>query len=524
MLDFKFYLSIFWRRLPYFLVLLTLGTAAGIAVALILPPVYEAEARLVVESEQIPDELAASTVQIDASEQLQIIEQRILTRDNLLEMANRLGIYRGAGAPDEPLSPDETVRDLRERIQIRTTGGSAQRGLSQATIVRVSFAAPTAQMAANVTNEVVTLMLQENVEMRTTVSGQTLEFFTQEVTRLEQEMAQLSARILAFKEANQDALPDSLDFRRSQQAAAQERLLEQERAENVLRDRRDRLVTLYEQTGDVELFEPGGAATAEEARLQALKDQLATSVAVLSLDNPRVAVLRAQIEALEQVVAEQQAATSNTLPSADGTPLTAYELQLADIDGQLDFIATQKEQINAVLDDLAETIAATPGNALALGTLERNFENLRIQYDRAVTNRARAETGDMIEALARGERISVIEQAVPPAEPTSPNRRRIAAAGVAGGLGLGFGFIVLLELLNTAVRRPVDIVNGLDITPIMTLPYMRTRAQIWRRRLIVLAAVLAVLIGVPALLWYVDTNIRPLQPLLEAALKRVGLN
>ena len=524
MLDFKFYLSIFWRRLPYFLVLLTLGTAAGIAVALILPPVYQAEARLVVESEQIPDELAASTVRIDASEQLQIIEQRILTRDNLLEMANRLGIYRGAGAPEEPLSPDETVRDLRERIGIRTTGGSVQRGQSQATIVRVSFIAPTAQMAANVTNEVVTLMLQENVEMRTTVSGQTLDFFTQEVTRLEQELAQLSARILAFKEANQDALPDSLEFRRNQQAAAQERLLEQERAENVLRDRRDRLVALYEQTGDVDLLSPGEARTAEEARLQALKDQLATSVAVLSLDNPRVAVLRAQIEALEQIVAEQQASAGTIQVDGDGAPLTAFEVQLADLDGQLEFIAAQKVQINAVIEALSASIADTPGNALTLESLDRTYANLRTQYDQAVANRARAETGDMIEALARGERISVIEQAVPPAEPTSPNRRRIAAAGVAGGLGLGFGFIVLLELLNTAVRRPVDIVNGLDITPIMTLPYMRTRGQIWRRRFIVLAAVLAVLIGVPAALWYVDTYIRPLQPLLSAALERVGLN
>ncbi|MGB0440778.1 MAG: Wzz/FepE/Etk N-terminal domain-containing protein, partial [Paracoccaceae bacterium] len=175
-MDIKFYLLIFWRRFPYFLILLTLGTAAGIAVSIILPPVYVAQARLVVESEQIPDNLARTTVQTDASEQLQIIQQRIMTRDNLLEMSNRLGIYRGEGRPDKPMTPDEIVSDLRQRVRIRTSGGSVARGQSTATIVNVGFNAPTAQMAASVTNEVVTLILDENIQMRTSASGDTLAF------------------------------------------------------------------------------------------------------------------------------------------------------------------------------------------------------------------------------------------------------------------------------------------------------------------------------------------------------------
>lgn len=524
-MDLKFYLSIFWRRFPYFLILLTLGTAIGVAVALILPPVYVAEARLVVESEQIPDDLARTTVRTDASEQLQIIRQRILTRDNLLEMANRLGIYRGAGAPDSPMTPDETVADLRQRVRIITQAGSVVRGRTTATIVRVNFSAPTAAMAATVTNEVVTLILDENVDMRTTVSGQTLDFFTQEVARLELELAQLSGEILQFKEANQESLPDSLDFRRSQQAAAQERLLEQERAENILRDRRDRLVVLYEQTGDDGLFEEQDSQTAEAAQLKALQDQLATSVAVLSLDNPRVAVLRAQIAALETIVAEQEAQAADlTEVNEAGDKLSPYELQLADLDGQLAFIAEQKARLNETLDALAVTIAATPGNALTLETLDRNYENLRTQYDQAVANRARAEQGDTIEALSRGQRITVIEQARAPNQPSSPNRARIGAMGVAGGLAMGLGIIVLLELLNAAVRRPADIVKGLDITPLVTLPYMRTRGQIWRRRLIILTVFMLVLIGLPAAIWYVDTNIRPLQPILDAVLRRAGLS
>ncbi|MEL6681417.1 MAG: lipopolysaccharide biosynthesis protein [Pseudomonadota bacterium] len=520
MLDFKFYLAVFWRRFPYFFVLLCLGTAIGLAVALTQQRIYVAEARLVVESEQIPDDLAASTVRTDATEQLQIIRQRILARDNILEMANRLGVYRGVNAPEERLTPDERVQDMRQRININTSGGTG-RARTGATIVTVSFDATQPQLAAAVTNEVVTLILQENVEMRTTVSGQTLEFFSQETERLEQELSQMSARILEFQEANLEALPDSLEFRRSQQAAEQERLLDLEREQSQLRDRRDRLVELYEQTGEVGLVGTV-ARTPEEAELQELEDELTRASAVLSADNPRIAVLQAQIAALERIVAEQQAAGALAV-NAEGGPLSPFELQLADLDGQLSFIEEQKNVITANLERLADSIAATPGNAITLGTLQRNFDNLRAQYDRAVENRAAAEVGDTIEALSKGQRISVIEQASPPASPTRPNRRRIVAMGIAAGLGMGFGLIALLELINTAVRRPVDIVNGLQITPIMTMPYIRTRGEIWRKRLIILVVVLLILVGLPAALWYVDTNIRPLQPMVEEILRRVGL-
>jgi uncharacterized protein involved in exopolysaccharide biosynthesis len=516
-MDYRFYLSLFLRRLPYFLLFLVIGTVIGLTLARILPPVYVAEARLVVEGEQIPDELAASTVRTEATEQLQIIEQRILTRDRLLEMANRLQIYEPVpGVSARRLNPDEIVSDLRDRIRIETTGGAGSRG--EATLVSVSFEAPTAAMSATVTNEVVTLILQENVAMRTSVAGQTLDFFTREVKRLDQELASQSAEILAFKNANKDALPDSLDFRRTQQAAAQERILQLDREEALLRDRRTRLVQIYEQTGQIEAG-PTVNQSDEQRQLQTLRDQMAQALSVLSPENPRVKLLAAQIASLEKVVAAQLAAGG---PAPANTELSVYDLQLADIDGQLDFIETQQTQIKAELDTLRKSIEATPGNAITIDTLERNYANTRVQYDLAVANRARAETGDVIEALAKGQRISIIEQAIAPREPRSPNRPLIALGGVAGGISLGLGVVLLLELLNTAIRRPQDLSTKLGITAFATLPLMRTPVQVRRRRAIILGVLALVVLAIPAGLWALDTYYRPLDLLLDQVLNRLG--
>lgn len=520
-MDLKFYLSLFLRRFHYFLLLAALGATVGLTLATVLPPVYVAEARLVVESEQIPDELAASTVRTEATEQLQIIEQRILTREKLLEMTNRLSIYAQAGqAPARPMAADEIVADLRDRIRIETTGGGQSRGRPEATIITVSFEAPTAALSAAVTNEVVTLILAENVAMRTTVAGQTLDFFVQEVARLDQALARQGAAIIAFKEANKEALPDSLEFRRNQQAAAQERLLQLSREVAVLKDRRARLVQIYESTGRVEAL-PAAEQTPEARQLQELRDQMSAALAVLSPENPRVKLLQAQVAALEKVVAGQTVAAAPA--GATATALTPYELQLADIDGQLAFSAEQEARINAEIEALRISIEATPGNTVALDTLERDYANTRAQYDQAVSNKARAETGDVIESLSKGQRISIIEQAVAPREPQSPNRPLIAAAGLGGGLAAGLGLVLLLEMLNTAVRRPAELTARLGITPFATLPYMRSRAQVWRRRTVILLAFFAVLLAIPAGLWFVHTEVIPLDLLLDRILGRVGL-
>ncbi len=526
-MDLRFYWTLFLRRLHWFVLVLLVCSGIGLTVARVLPTVYRAEARLVVESEQIPGELAASTVRTQANEQLQIIQQRILTREILVEMANRLNIY--AARRDEgkqPLTSEEIVRDLRERISIVISGtnsaaaaAAARRGDPMATIVTVSFEAPTAQLAAKVTNEVVTLILKEDVSMRTSVARQTLQFFEQEVERLDKELSQKATVILAFKQTNLAALPDSLDFRRSQQAVAQERLLGVERGEAELKDRRARLVRLHEAAVSSNSETPVQNRTAEQTRLQGLQDEMSKMLAILSPENPKVKLLAAQIAAAEKLVAVQIAGSD---VGADGQPLTAYDVQLADLDGQLRYLNEQKAQIQTEIDNLSASIAATPGNAVTLDTLQRDYDGTKEQYNRAVQNKAAAETGDTIEALSKGQRISVIEQAIAPNEPTSPNRPVIAAGGIAGGLFLGVAVAGLLELLKSGIRRPIDLTKGLGITTFATLPYLPSHAENMRRRAVVWGGVVAVLIVLAAGLWLIHTRYMPLDLLFEQMRRKLG--
>jgi len=506
--DIKFVLSLFLRRIHYFLFVALAVSSVVVTIAYTLPPGYTARATLLVESPQIPDDLAESTVRAGTNEVLQILSQRIRTRSSLLDIAREFDVYKDR----DRISADEIVSDMRSRIGI-----TLPRRRDAASFVYVSFSAESGQLSAQVANELVTRILEENRSLRTSVTGQTLDFFKQEVARLDQEIAEQGAKILAFKQNNQGALPDSLDFRRSRQASLQERVLQMERELAALRDRRARLTDLYERTGEVAL--DGEALTPEEERLQALKNELASALVLYSEQNPRIRALRGQVAAAEKIVLEQRRKSG-----AGNESLSAFEIQLADLDAQMEYILTEKASLEAELTALEKTIEKTPENAIVLGTLERDYENLRVQYQQATKDLAAARTGDQIEAQSRGQRITVVEQATVPRVPTSPPRRKIAAAGVAGGIGLGAAFIFLLEMMNRSVRRPVDLSNRLGITPFVSIPYIRSRRQTILRRTAIIAALAVVTVGIPAALYAVHVMYLPMDLLIEKLLNKTGLS
>lgn len=501
-IDLRFYVRRFLRRSHYFLLITILAGVLGITVASVLPPVYQAEARLLVEAPQIPDDLAPTTVRNAAPEILQIIKERLTTRERLLEMSRSLDIYAG----EKPLEEDQIVADMRERTTMLLPNSN-----DRAAFVTVSFAAKTGELSAKVTNAFVDAIVEESVALRTASAAQTLDFFTAEVARLNEELARQGAKILEFKLANKDALPDSLDYRRTRQTTLQERILQLDRDFAGLRDRRARLVELYERTGQVE--QVTDARTSEQRQLQELQDELTSALAILSPQNPRVKNLQAQIEALQKVVAGQVSSNSSM-----DVGLTVYEVQLADIDGQAQFISDQKAEVEAELNALKASIDATPENAITLDVLERDYENIQLQYNTAVSRLSQAAVGDRIESLSKGQRITVIEAAIVPNDPARPNRKLIVAGSIGGGMALGAALLLLLEFLDKSIRRPVDVTSALGITPFATIPFIRSRQEMWRRRLLVGAAFLITLVGMPLGLYLLHTEVMPLDEVLDRLL------
>jgi len=520
--ELRFYLSIFWRRLPILLVVFLTVSVTAFALAVIMPTVYTARGLLLVEAPQIPISLAQSTVQVGSREQLAVIQRRLLTRANLLQIAREFDVYENTGS----LSPDEIVTKMRADTRISSSGNN-----SAATVMEVQFSARTGAIAASVANEYITRILSENANNRQARAEGTLEFFQQEAERLERELEARNQQILEFQNANADALPDTVNYRLNRQEILQQRITQIDRDKSILTDQRDRLVDLQNRGIEFVRPEEDVPRTQLEQQLAQLRNQLTNARAIYSPDSPRVTVLSARIAALEELQEEEEARAEAEQaleplsgdPAANFDPPTAIELQVDEIETRLRFLAEQEALIEAELVELEDTLVRTPANAIALEGLRRDYASIERQYSSALDRLSTAATGERIEVMSKGERISVIEQARAPDEPSDPNRPLIAATGLAAGAGLAVALFAALEVLNKAVRRPVDLANHLGITPIATVHYIVTPGERLRRRLAILLVVLAILILVPAALYYVHYEVRPLDLLWQRFLEEFQL-
>lgn len=518
-MDIGFYLSVFWRRLPIFLIVATVISAAAVTAALTLPPAYESEAQIVVESPQIPEELAQSTVRASPVEQLQLLQSKLLTRENLLDIARRLQVLPNIGE----LNADQIVDAMRARTTIK----QPRAGRNTLPLMTLTFQASEPRVAASVLNEYLTLIQAEDAEFRRGRSGETLEFFTQEVVRLDEELNQQGARILEYKQANSDALPDSLDFRMQQLTTLQERVSQIGRDITGLQDQRDRLVLIFEQTGGISENGTQAALSPDQRRLLSLQAELEEALVVYSPSNPRVTLLESRIAQLEARLAVSpqgaNAAAEDQANAAQTTANVMLNVQLDEIDSQVAALQTQRSEAQAQIDTLNDTIQRTPEVTITLDDLERRYAAIEGELTAANNRLSAARTGDVIETRSRGQRISIIEQPAVPTEPTKPNRRLIAGGGTMLGIAAGLALIALLEILNKKVRRPEDLVMQLGVTPLSTIPYIRTKGEQVRQVTGKLILTGFIVTAVPTAVYAVHVYYLPIDLLADRVMDKIGV-
>jgi uncharacterized protein involved in exopolysaccharide biosynthesis len=88
-LDLGDYLAAFKRRRAMVVLIAGIVFALGLVTAFVWPPTYQSSATILIEEQEIPTELIASTVTSYASQRIEVISQRVMSRTNLLEIVEK---------------------------------------------------------------------------------------------------------------------------------------------------------------------------------------------------------------------------------------------------------------------------------------------------------------------------------------------------------------------------------------------------------------------------------------------------
>ncbi len=207
------FLGLLLRRRLMIAVVAVALTVLVVLYALSRPVIYESASVIQVETPTITGETGTPAAGASA-QRLQTIQQRLTTREALLAMIDRHGLYQGL-----PISNDEKVHLLRIAVRFQPVASVASQayGAPQQVSALIIFAqADSADKAARIANDFAQGVLDAGSEGQNSRARETLTFFVEESKRLESQIEATEAEIASFRNANADALPDLREARRTE--------------------------------------------------------------------------------------------------------------------------------------------------------------------------------------------------------------------------------------------------------------------------------------------------------------------
>jgi succinoglycan biosynthesis transport protein ExoP len=517
-LDLNDYLEVLRRRKLQLIVPMVVVFAITLAIAFGLPAAYRATATILIEQQDIPQDLVRTTVTSYAAERIQVISQRVMTRENLYSIIEKYNLY-----PEERLSKDlgEIISIMRGNIDISMVSAEvvdpkSGRSGKAAIAFDLSFESSDPAATKQVVDEMVSLYLEENARIRSQMAAETSAFLSEEADRLSVHIAELEAELAAYKEKNVGQLPQLMSLNMNLMERTERELEEVQRS---ISDQEERKVYLESQLAQLE----PNTGDSPEGRLRALQMAYLRASAIYSPDHPDIMNMRREIDTLKMQVGysdntgnlEQQIlrvqgelAVAREKYSEDHPDIVALKRSLAALNDEIEksrssrnevvtsdfqpdnpaYVSTRtqleslkislrsaldrRDRLKAKLADYENRIVQTPKVEQEGMAIQREYDNSVKKYHELKQNLLEAQVSQQLESENRGERFSLIEPAYVPATPDKPNRLGILLLGAVLSMVSGLGFAAASEYLDQSIRGSRGVSLLLGAPPIVSIPYI----------------------------------------------------
>ncbi len=213
-------LRMLWRRAVVIALVLAIGLPLAVWFALRQDRLYEAIAVIQIEAPEIADTLTGTAATVaTADTQLDLIQQKLMSRDHMIDVIDRLGLF------PQDLSTIEKVGLLRGAVSIvkLIDPAAAFRPDVRASGLIITVRLGDPDQAAAVANDFLAGILAEAQGRAEGRAALTLAFFTAEEARVGAAILDAEARLADFKSANADSLPENITAQRDRIARLRDR-------------------------------------------------------------------------------------------------------------------------------------------------------------------------------------------------------------------------------------------------------------------------------------------------------------
>jgi len=462
-----------WSRRKLLATLVFTGTLVGaITIVASLPSIYRAAATVLVERQQVAETFVRSSVTGELETRLQTISQETLSRARLEALIERFGLYPEA----RRVSREAAIERARRDIQVELRGVEPTGGRGATIAFAVSFRGRVPETVAQVANALASFYVEQNLKLREQQASDTTQFLKVQLDETRRRLDAEEERIGDFKRRHVGELPE--------QVAVNQATLQRLNAQLTLNN--DRQLRVIERRAALAGAEPAGGTDSPDpaVRLARLRLELARLQGLYSDKYPDVIRVKAEIAAIEQQLADPGASVP-VAPAAGGRPKP-----LIGADAELSALKTEEQGLRRAIAAAERRVETAPEREQELQEMSRDYRATKELYDSLVKRYQDAQVAQDMERSRSGTEFRLLDPAIPPREPSAPNRIRLAFLAALFSLGAAAAAVVLAEHLDTSFHTVDDLRTFTPIPVLATIPRIANAADAaQRRRRLRLAAV-----------------------------------
>lgn len=435
--EYKKYLQLIVRRKEIFVAVALLIMTSVIIVSYLLPKKYEASSTVFIEKNVISELVKGITVTPSMEDTIKVLTYAITSRTLLTKVAENL---------DMNLSKGSNVESIIQKLQANTSVKVKDNNL-----FIISYTDQDPKLARDYVNTLVRLYIEDNSSSKRGESYDATQFLSEQIDNFQNKLEKAEDDVSAYRRdkggviaVDEGKLFEDINLSR-------QKLYDLELQRNQLEARRQNART----TSDPLLSK----ITAMQKRLDELRVEYTDKY-------PEIVKIKNDIETAK----EQMKTRSSDFRGADPQEMGKINTEIA-------AIKLSENSLRRYIATNESLLKQLPSAKAGLEKLELEKTNQKNIYDQLYTRHSQSEVSKQMEVQDKSTTFRIVDPAVQPAKPASPNRLNIMLMGIIGGLAGSFGILMLLDQMNSSVRD-VDFIKGLGLPLLAVVPRIHDQQQV----------------------------------------------
>ncbi|MFZ5997647.1 MAG: XrtA system polysaccharide chain length determinant [Nitrospirota bacterium] len=478
-LDIKKYLKLIDKKKRLFIgAALAIMTAVTL-VSYLLPKQYEATSTVFIERNVIDSLVKGLAITPSMEDRIKVLAYTMGSRNLLLKVIDDLGLGVNKG---DQAAVDKLIRDFQKNTEITMKDKSD--------LFIVAYKSGDPKLARDYVNALVRRYIEENIAEKREEAYGANRFLAEQIKFFKEKLDKSDEEIIKFRK--EKGIFVALDDRKIVEEIkdAQLELDEIRIKKRELEGKRTMILKQMkeEKPNAAGLLGKGGSI---DDRLLALQKRLADLLMVYTPGYPEVVRIKSEIEMLKGQIAggsasrELLSGLESGETDADLSLLNPLYQQLREelskTGLELAALNAKEDQIRRLVESKKTYLKSMPVEKKTLTDLEMQRATNKNIYEELIGRLGQSEVSRQMEIQDKSSTFRIVDPAVLPLKPVSPNRIKIILMGILGGLAGGFGLVVLLDYMDRSVRT-VDVLKNMGLPVLAVIPSIQNPDELEEKK------------------------------------------